>query len=85
MEMERGTHVESAAGSVTLDRRGGRPLLVTPAEAAALLRLGRSTIFELMAAGDIPSVKVGRTRRIPLAGVERWIAQQLAEGARDAA
>jgi excisionase family DNA binding protein len=40
-------------------------LLLTPAEAADLLGLGRSTVYELMAAGDLESICVGRARRIP--------------------
>ncbi|ABW15648.1 DNA binding domain, excisionase family [Parafrankia sp. EAN1pec] len=40
-------------------------LLLTPAEAAELLGVGRTTIYELMNSGDIPSVRIGRARRIP--------------------
>lgn len=40
-------------------------LLLTPAEAAELLGLGRSTVYELLAAGDLESICIGRARRIP--------------------
>ena len=40
-------------------------LLLTPAEAAELLGLGRSTVYELLASGDLESVCIGRARRIP--------------------
>lgn len=41
------------------------PLLLRPGEAAAVLGMSRSTIYELMASGEIPSIKVaGRSRRI---------------------
>jgi hypothetical protein len=33
--------------------------------------------------GDIPSVKIGRSRRIPVAGLKRWIEEQV-ELAREA-
>ena len=39
-------------------------LLYTPTQAAVLLGLGRSTIYELMKAGALKSVHVGRARRI---------------------
>jgi excisionase family DNA binding protein len=39
-------------------------LLLTPEEAADALSLGRTTIFELMKDGRLPSIKVGRARRI---------------------
>ena len=40
-------------------------LLLTPAEAAEQLGLGRSTVYELLASGDLESICVGRARRIP--------------------
>lgn len=39
-------------------------LLYSPAEAARLLSLSRAQVYELLAAGRIASVKVGRLRRI---------------------
>lgn len=39
-------------------------LLYTPAEAARKLRYGRSTVYELMAAGLLKYTKRGRSRRI---------------------
>ncbi|MBW8800674.1 MAG: helix-turn-helix domain-containing protein, partial [Streptomyces sp.] len=38
-------------------------LLYTPEEAAKVLRFGRSTVYELMATGDLKYVKRGRSRR----------------------
>ncbi|MFJ8668539.1 helix-turn-helix domain-containing protein [Streptomyces sp. NPDC093600] len=38
--------------------------LFTVKDAADYLSLGRSTIYELMAAGALPYVKVGRARRV---------------------
>ncbi|MEW2546558.1 helix-turn-helix domain-containing protein [Streptomyces sp. NPDC047002] len=39
-------------------------LLYTPKEAAEALRIGRSTLYELLATGDVKSIKIGRSRRI---------------------
>lgn len=40
-------------------------LLHPPEEAAELLTISRSQLFELLARGEIKSVKIGRLRRIP--------------------
>jgi excisionase family DNA binding protein len=42
----------------------GEPLLVTVREAARLLALGRSTVYELIAAGQLPTIHIGRSVRI---------------------
>ncbi|MCC7103665.1 MAG: helix-turn-helix domain-containing protein [Chloroflexi bacterium] len=54
-------------------------LLLRPEEAAALLSLGRSTIYELIASGALESVTVGRSRRVPLAALERFVRERMAE------
>ena len=40
-------------------------LLLTPVEAAAVLSLGRSKVYELLRSGELPSVRIGACRRIP--------------------
>ena len=44
-------------------------LLYTPAEAAHALGVSRSTLYVLMANGDVPSVRIGSSRRIPADGL----------------
>jgi excisionase family DNA binding protein len=53
------------------------PLLVRVDEAARLLSLSRSTIYEMMDAGELPSVRRGAARRIPVAALHAWIANQI--------
>ena len=48
-------------------------LLYTPVEAAHALGVGRSTIYALMANGEVPSVRIGSSRRIPAEGLSRYI------------
>ena len=55
-------------------------LLYTPVEAAHALGVSRSTIYGLMAGGNLPSVRIGASRRIPAEGLRRYIAE-LATGA----
>lgn len=50
------------------------PLLLSAQEAAGLLGLGRTTVFELIRRGEIESVKIGKkTRRIPMAAVRDFV------------
>jgi excisionase family DNA binding protein len=49
------------------------PLLYTPKEAATALRLGRSTVYELMASGELRFIKRGRSRRIRRTDLEEYV------------
>ncbi|WP_018639793.1 helix-turn-helix domain-containing protein [Parafrankia elaeagni] len=50
-------------------------LLVTPTEAAEILAVSRSTVYELLAAGALESVRIGRSRRIPRAALDAYVAR----------
>jgi excisionase family DNA binding protein len=50
------------------------PLLVRVEEAARILSLGRATIYKMIDSGQLPSIKCGAARRIPVAAIEKWIA-----------
>ena len=65
------------------DEPSGLPsalLLLRVEEAAALLRIGRSKLYLLIAAGEIPSVTIGTARRIPQAALEQWIKERTRYG-----
>jgi excisionase family DNA binding protein len=49
------------------------PLLLTPEQAADELAVSRARLYELMAADLIPSVKIGRSRRIPYAALVAYV------------
>ena len=51
-------------------------LLLTVEEAAHLLSLGRSTVYTLLQRGEIPSISIGKSRRIPVDGLRQWIRVQ---------
>ena len=61
---------EAMAGT-TSDR-----LLLTVEEAARRLGIGKTLAWELVWAGVLPSVRLGRCVRIPLAALEAWITEQ---------
>ncbi len=52
-------------------------LLVTVEEAARMLSVGRSLLYRLVLRQEIASVKIGRTRRIPVTALEAFIACQV--------
>jgi len=54
-----------------------------PEEAAHLLGVGRSKMYELLASGAVKSVKIGVLRRVPVAALEDYVAAlvERAEGA----
>jgi excisionase family DNA binding protein len=77
------TSADAGAGppDSTNDRAAGpsHKLLVTPEEAATILSLGRSTVYELMATKELESVRIKSCRRIPVSVLERFV-QSLLEG-----
>ena len=54
-------------------------LLLTVPEAARRLGMGRSFIYELVSKGEIKSIKLGRSRRIPVSALEEFIEAKLSE------
>ncbi len=55
------------------------PLLLTPKEAAKALGLSQSYIYELLASDALPSITIGRTRRIPRRALEDFVTARTAE------
>ena len=51
----------------------GSPMLISVEEAAHLLRIGRTRCFQLVLAGRIRSVKLGRRRLVIAAGLEEFV------------
>ena len=47
--------------------------LVTLPGAARLLEVSRSKLYELVAAGELPTVRIGRSRRIAVADLEEFV------------
>ncbi len=60
-------------------------LLYKPEAAAAQLGIGRSKLFELIAAGEIETVQIGRSRRVPTEALESYVARLRRQQATSAA
>lgn len=56
-------------------------LLVKPERAAEMTDLCRATIYKLIANGEIPSIRIGSSRRVPVEALRQWIADKAAEAA----
>jgi excisionase family DNA binding protein len=56
-----------------------QPILVTVADVAIMLSIGRTATWELVRNHKIKSIKIGRTRRVPVAAIQEYI-NQLLEG-----
>ncbi len=51
-------------------------LLLTPTEVAKALSIGRSRVYEMIWQKEIPSVRIGRSIRIPRQPLEVWIREK---------
>jgi excisionase family DNA binding protein len=52
-----------------------QPLTLTVEQTAKLLGIGRSTAYELVRTGDIPSLRLGRRIVVPTAELHRLLAR----------
>ena len=52
-------------------------MLVKVAEAADLASISRAKAYELVASGEWPSVRIGKTIRIPIDRLSDWIDEQI--------
>jgi len=55
-------------------------VVLRPHEAAEQLAISRSKIYELIAAGDIETIMVGKVRRVPIDAVGRYVERQRHQG-----
>jgi excisionase family DNA binding protein len=54
-------------------------LLLKPTEAAQVLGIGRTKLFELLASGALESVQIGHSRRVPRDAIVSFLARLRAE------
>jgi excisionase family DNA binding protein len=57
------------------------PELLRVTEAAQLLAIGRSKMYEMAEKGEVPVVRIGTAVRIPRKKLLEWIEQQMIEPA----
>ena len=54
--------------------------LLTTVEAQNILSIGRTRLFKLIASGEIESVRIGSSRRIPTEAIDRYIERLREQG-----
>ncbi len=54
----------------------GKTQLLTAAEVAERLRIGRQSVYQLCRKPGFPVVRIGGLIRVPTEALERWIEQQ---------
>jgi len=64
----------------TTEAPGIERLLLTPEEVAETLGVGRSTVYDLMRLRVLPSVKIGRARRVPVSSLREYVAKLASVG-----
>jgi len=52
------------------------PLLLRAEEVARRLSIGRSKVFTMLADGTLPTVRLGRSVRVPEQALREWVVQQ---------
>ena len=52
------------------------PLLLNIAEVAATLGLGRSKVYELIAEDGLPVIHFGRSVRVSVTSLQRWVEER---------
>ena len=57
----------------TMSVSGGHVRLVTIPAAAKLLGVSRSKLYELLGEGALPTVRIGRSRRIAITDLEAFV------------
>ncbi len=53
------------------------PLLLRAKEIAKALSISKAKAYELMASGELPTIRIGRAVRVPAAQLETWIEARL--------
>jgi excisionase family DNA binding protein len=57
-------------------------LLIRVGEAAEMLSIARSKAYVMVQTGELPSVRLGKSVRVPLQALNLWLEKQVAEAAR---
>lgn len=58
-----------------------QPMLLKAEEVCRIVNLGRSKVYELIAAREIPSIAIGRSRRVLREDLMMWIEKQRTQNA----
>lgn len=51
--------------------------LLTPEEVASILKLGKSTVYQMVKRGEIPHILINHSVRIPANALKKWIEERI--------
>ena len=66
--------------SVGIDTEEKTEHLLSPEELSGVLGLGRTSTYAILSSGAIPSVRIGRLRKVRRVDVEKFIEDRLEHG-----
>lgn len=66
--------------TMTTEQAQPERLLLRLDEVAKILALGRSTVYNLVNAGELPIVRIGKSIRIPADALEAWVEKKTRGG-----
>jgi excisionase family DNA binding protein len=75
-----GRDMTKGAGTEYYIEGVGEPLLLTASEVAKRLALGKATVYRLMANGDLPLFRNGRSVRVPAQALQEWVLSRTIRG-----
>jgi len=55
-------------------------LLLRIPEVAETLGIGRTKIYEMIATGELPTIRIGRAVRISVATLQKWVEEREQQG-----
>lgn len=70
--------LRKALSAANAERIDSTLVALTVAEAGRRLGVGRTSMYGLIAAGEIPTVLVGSVRRVPAAALDQYVSARLA-------
>jgi len=56
------------------------PVLLRAQEVAKILGIGRTKVFEMLATGELPVLRIGRSVRVPRGELHEWVRQRTSGG-----
>ena len=59
-----------------LDQEPTGRLTLSVTEASESLGVSRSLMYELVASGQVPSIKLGKRRLVPVSALQKWISSE---------
>lgn len=51
--------------------------LLRPDQVGKILGVGRTKLYEMVRAGELPVIRIGRLVRVPRAELDRWLCERL--------